>query len=331
MAPPFRFRSGPRAAALRLLLVLAVAATGSACASGGGSASSSPATGSPSSAAPVGGTGATGPGQTGGSLTVDGSGNGTGTRPGGQLGGAGAAPSSNAEVASIEFVSTAVSGGDASGYLAPSPVDDPALGAPYTPAGLKARLADLSGLLEAGRPDVRPSTTAHPASAIGPACDGGADGAATVCDIELFDGAGHLRATVVVHWADGGVVDFVIVDPSDTGAPGGVGRAVCSPGFTLLVGGHAVDRFDVAICADAEGSVEYQGANRENGQGITITACAAGSDVYRASNNGFGYTVNGAAGPQRGRLSVLNPSGANVLDTTFTPYRTTPAGALTPC
>lgn len=324
MAPPIRFRSGPRAATVRLLLVLAVAATGSACASGGGSAStgsSSTATGSPSASAP--------PGSTAPGGTVDGTG--TTARPATQSGGAGAAPSSNAEVASIEFVSTAVSGGDASGYLAPSPIDDPALGAPYTPAGLTARLADLSGLLEEGRPDVRPSTTAHPASAIGPACDGGADGAATVCDIELFDGAGHLRATVVVHWADGGVVDFVIVDPSDTGAPGGVGKAVCSPGFVLLVGGHAVDRFDVAICADVAGNVEYQGANRENGDGITITACAAGSDVYRASNNGFGYTVNGAAGPQRGQLSVLNPSGANVLDVAFTPYRTTPAGPLSRC
>ncbi len=321
MAPSFRSRPGLRAAA-RLLLVLVMAAIGGACASGGGS---SPPTAPPSSttasSGPVPSAVPGGSGSTAG-LTVDGAG------PGGT---AGSAPSSNAEVASIEFVSTAVAGDDASAYLAPAPVDDPALGAPYTPAALTARLADLSGLVEEGRPDVRASTTAHPGSNGGPACDDGADGAAPVCDIELFDGAGHLRATVVVHWAGGGVTDFVIVDPSDTGAPGGVGRAVCSPGFTLLAGGHAVDRFDVAICADATGAVEYQGASRESGDGITITACAAGSDVYRASNNGFGYTVKAALGPRRGQLSVLNPSGKTVVDTTFTPYRTTPARALALC
>lgn len=320
MAPSSRFRPGPRAA-VRSLLVLMVAAAAGACASGGGSSPSTPssaATPGPSSV--PGGTGSTGKG-----LTVDGAGNGPATGAGGT------APSSNAEVASIEFVSTAVAGGDASGYLAPSPVDDPAQGAPYTPAAVTARLAGLATLVEEGRPDVRPSGTAHPTSATGPACDEGPGGGAPVCDIELFDGAGHLRATVVVHWGDGGVTDFVVVDPSDTGAPGGVGRAVCSPGFTLLVGGHAVDRFDVAICAGPGGAVEYQGANRDNGQGITITACAAGTDVYQASNNGFGYTVRGAVGAQRGQLTVLNPSGEVVLDTTFTPFRTTPAGPLAPC
>ncbi len=243
---------------------------------------------------------------------------------------AGSAPSSNAEAASIEFVSTAVAGDDASGYLAPAPVDDPALGAPTTLAYLEARLADLSGLVDEGRPDVRASTTAHPGPG-GPACDDGVDGAAPVCDIEVFDGAGHLRATVVVHWAGGGVTDFVIVAPSDTGAPGGAGRALCSPGFTLLVGGHAVDRFDVAICADLTGAVEYRGVSRASGDGITISACSSGSDTYRATNNGFGYTVKAALGPRRGQLSVLNPSGETVVDTTFTPYRTTPARPLAPC
>lgn len=320
MAPSFRFRPGPRAA-VRLLLVLAVAATGGACASGGGSgpSTSPPPSAAPSPSGPVPSTVPGGSGSTGG-LTVDGAG-----------GTAGSAPSSNAEVASIEFVATALAGNDASGSLAPTPVDDPALGARYTPTALTARLADLSGLVEEGRPDVRASTTAHPGAAGGPACDDGADGATPVCDIEVFDGAGHLRATVVVHWAGGGVTDFVIVDPSDTGAPGGVGRAVCSPGFTLLVGGHTVDTFDVAICANASGAVEYQGASRESGDGITIAACAAGSDVYRASNNGFGYTVTAALGPRRGQLAVLNPSGKSVVDTTFTPYRTTPARQLTPC
>ncbi|MEZ5407245.1 MAG: hypothetical protein R2761_04415 [Acidimicrobiales bacterium] len=314
MAPSFRPRPGPRAAVRTFLLV--VAATAGACASSNAPAATTvpaPTSGSGSGA--------------GGSLTVDGA-------PGGAASAAsvaGAAQSSNAEVATIEFVSTAVAGGDASGYLAPDPVDDPALGAPYTPAYLTPRLADLSGLVE-GRPDVRPSTTAHPASPIGPACDNPPGGAGSVCDVEVFDGSGRLRATVAVHWAGSGVSDFVIVEPSDTGAPGGVGLAVCSPGYTLVVGGHAVDRFDVAICTDTRGAVEYQGASRANGDGITITACTAGRDVYEATNNDFGYTVKGAVGPQRGQLTVLNPSGATVLDTTFTPYRTTPAAApLDPC
>ena len=235
--------------------------------------------------------------------------------------------SANAEAASVEFVAAAVAGGDAAGYLAPDPVDDPTVGAPYTPGGLTARLPTLAGLVS-GQPDVRPSTTAHPASPTGPACDGDQG---EVCDIEVFDGSGRLRATVVVHWSAGGVTDFVIVDPSDTGTPGGVGRAVCSPGFTLILGGHGIDRFDVAVCANASGAVEYQGASREKDQGITIAACALGGDGYRATNNGFEYTVSGADGPRRGRLTVLDPSGETVIDTLFTAYRATPAGPLTQC
>ncbi|MDH4364005.1 MAG: hypothetical protein OEY70_07995 [Acidimicrobiia bacterium] len=313
MAPSFPLRPGPRAAVRSLLLLVVAATTAGACASGSSNAPAATA-GAAQPSGPVSGVGG---------LTVD-SASGRGAI------GAGTAQSSNAEVATIEFVSTAVAGEDASGYLAPDPIDDPALGAPYTPAYLTPRLADLSGLVE-GRPDVRPSTSAHPASPIGPACDNISGGAGSVCDVEVFDGSGRMRATVVVHWAGTGVTDFVIVDPSGTGAPGGVGLAVCSPGFTLLVGGHAVDRFDVAICTDARGAVEYQGASRENGDGITITACTAGRDLYEATNNGFGYRVKGVAGPQRGQLTVLNPSGATVLDTTFTPYRTTPAAPPDQC
>lgn len=320
MAPSFRFRPGPRAAVRRLLLLLVVTATAAACASGTSDTPAAPTTpAGPGSSASAGGAGLTPGGATG--TTGD-------AGPGGT--GAGTAQSSNAEVASIEFVSTAVAGEDAAGYLAPDAVDDPALGAPYTPAYLTPRLADLSGLVD-GPPDVRPSSTAHPGSPIGPACAEGASGATSVCDVEVFDGSGRLRATVAVHWADSGVTDFVIVGPSGTGAPGGVGRAVCSPSSTLLVGGHTIAKFDVAICADADGAVEYQGVSRETGVGITIAACVAGSDVYEATNNDFGYTVSGAVGPQRGRLTVLDPSGKTVVDTTFTPYRTTPAGQLDPC
>jgi len=321
MAPSFRLRPGPPTAVRHALVALLVAVAG-ACASSAPDSQSDPTTPAEpaSSTSGAGGAGLTAGGATGSA--------GGGAGPGGT--GAGTAQSSNAEVASIEFVSTAVAGGDASGYLAPDAIDDPALGAPYTPAYLTPRLADLSGLVD-GRPDVRPSTSAHPGSAIGPACAEGAGRAASVCDIEVFDGSGRLRATVAVHWADSGVTDFVIVEPSGTGAPGGVGRAVCSPGFTLLVGGHTIAKFDVAICAGAGGAVEYNGVSRETGDGITIAACAAGPDTYEATNNDFGYTVSGAVGPQRGRLTVLDPSGATVVDTTFTPYRTTPTGPLDPC
>lgn len=308
MAPTVRPRPAARAAAF--LLIAALGALG--CASGAGTTASSTTASSTSGgtvASPAGGS------------------TGTGTGTGTSGAGAGQAASANAEAASVEFVTAAVGGGDAAGYLAPDPVDDPAVGAPYTPQGLTARLADLAGLAS-GQAGVRPSTTAHPTSVTGPACDGARG---EVCDIEVFDGSGRLRATVIVHWSGGGVTDFVIVDPSDTGTPGGVGRAVCSPGFNLIVGGHGVDRFDVAVCADPSGTVEYQGASRENGKGITIAACAAGADAYRATNNGFGYTVSGADGPQRGRLTVLDPAGKTVVDTVFTPFRATPAVPLTPC
>ncbi len=326
MAPSSRFRPCWPRTASRLLLLVAVAASGGvACASGGGTG---PSTGSPVTAATGSPSAPAGTGSTDSGLTAAGPGVGKASGQGG--GGTGTAPSSNAEVASIELVSTALAGGDASGYLAPGPIDDPALGAPYAPAELTARLAALSGLVKDGPPTVRPSTTAHPASATGPACDTGPGAAATVCDIEVFDGAGRQRATVVVHWAGGGATDVVVVERSDTGVPGGVGQAVCSPGLTLVVGGHAVDRFDVAICADADGAVEYRGANRANNQGITIPACAAGPDEYRATNNGFVYTVK-AAGPRRGVLAVVDPSGDTVLDTAFTPYRTASSRPLAPC
>ena len=231
-------------------------------------------------------------------------------------------------VAAAEFVSAAIEGIDAEAYLADAPIDTAGQGAPFDPELLPSRLDDLaafSGTIDA----VRPSTTAYPDAGddLAPACD---QSSGVYCQVDLIGAGDELVASIVVWWFGDGVTDFSIVTRSGNGEATGIGEAQCSAGTSLLHGGHSPDRFDVAVCVDDGGRLEYNGWERGTDIGIRLDACEDGPEVWMATNEGYTYVVDGSASPVQSRIRVYDTTGAQILDGLFAavrlPVPATPAG-----
>lgn len=223
-----------------------------------------------------------------------------------------------AALAALDFVSIALEGGDASSLFATTPLADDELGAPFDPGLLGARLRELaafSGTVSA----LRPSPAAYPGSdgALAPAC-GRSTG--LFCQVDLVGAGDALLASVVVYWFGDGVTDFSIITRSSAGVANGIGEARCSPGFSLLHGGHTPDRFDIAVCVNDSGELEYNGAERGTGLGIRLDACQEGPAQWVADNEGFRYVVD-TVSEVRSTIEVFNPSGTIVEDGPFTTVR----------
>lgn len=256
----------------------------------------------------------------------------------GSQGGAtnGSTVSANAALASVAFVTAAMAGENPSSFLASAPHDDPRQGAPYNPTQLTTRLGELAALVAVAT-TARPSADAYPAGGTGlaPACDGSVG---LRCMVDLLDANGQPVASVVVHWLADGVTDFVVMSRDGTGAVHGIGRASCSPGSSLVFGGQAPDRFDIAVCIDGRGQAEYNGVDRGPGLGtIRLPACLAGPNRWEATNNGFRYVVDGNTAVDgdgvawRSTLQVLNPAGKVAIDTPFTAVHLELTRASNPC
>lgn len=215
-----------------------------------------------------------------------------------------------ASVASLQFL-IAVAAGDEAGaesYLVPGAFDDPALGAPFDPAVLGARLPEVADLVASG--ELRPAPvglagadTSDP-DAVGCLSEGG-----VVCAIDVIV-AGAPRATVLVHWHRGGVSDVTVVARNADGDMAGIGRSLCSDGFRLVHGGQDPPRFDIAVCANDSGAAEYVGSDRSRSVGIRLDACAADATSWRADNGGTRYEVTASAeDPARSSIIVTTPDG----------------------
>ena len=93
---------------------------------------------------------------------------------------------------------------------------------------------------------------------------------------------------------------------------------------TVLAG--QTSRFDVEVCAFPDGTVRYQGVNRERDEGIELPACVNELDVIVAQNNGFTYLIDTVS------LVVLDPDGVIVVDEAFVgPVATDFSGPVTGC
>lgn len=224
-----------------------------------------------------------------------------------------------AALAASEFVNAAISDNDAVSLLAGRAYDDPSRGAPFDPELLAARLVELEAFDGTVR-GVRPSSSAYP--------DGGDDlapsctrSAGLVCQVDLVGSGEELLASVIVYWFDDGVTDFSIVTRSRDGLATGIGEARCSDGSELIHGGHTPDRFDIAICMDPSGAVEYNGKIRHSDLGIQLSACRIESDHWEASNEGFRYLVDGSASTTRSSLDVFDPDGELIQSGRFTSVR----------
>jgi hypothetical protein len=230
--------------------------------------------------------------------------------------------------ASSRFVAAAINADQAASYLASAPFDDPARGAPFDPALLTRRLAELDRF-RGSVDSVRPSTDAHPdaEAGVGPACARAYD---LYCEVDLVDGSGSTVASVIVYWFGDGVTDFSIVNRSPAGDPVGIGEARCSPGYRLVHGGHTPDRFDIAVCVDAGGGVEYNGRVRSEDQGIRLDACTDGP-VWVALNNQHQYLVDGGGPTSRSRIRVIDPDGEQIVNAPFTTVAFEPQAAPLAC
>ncbi len=207
---------------------------------------------------------------------------------------------------------------------ASAPFDDPERGAPFDPTAMKARLSDLAAFA-ATIASVRASTTADTA---GGACD---ESSGLRCAVDLIDSNNQIQASVVVYWLSDGVTDFSIVVRSASGRPAGIGRAGCSAGYELVHGGHTPDRFDVALCADASGRLEYNGIERKTDRGIKLAPCPVAPDQWEVTNDGFRYLVNGAISATRSQLEVYQPDGKLIYSGQFTTVRFPPLAPLVSC
>ncbi len=225
----------------------------------------------------------------------------------------GATPS--AAFAAVEFVAAAIEDRNALSYFATLALEDEAQGAPFDLQVLEDRLADLrafSGSVTA----VRPSADGFPDApdTLGPACD---RTSGLQCQVDLLGPGDRLVASVIVYWFGDGVTDFSILTKSGAGTYNGVGEARCSGGFELLHGGHSA-RYDVAVCVNASGRLEYNGADRGRGVGIRLDACQRGASRWEALNGGFLYVVEEQASGVRSRVDVFDPSGVAIEQGVFT-------------
>lgn len=229
---------------------------------------------------------------------------------------------------SVEFVTAALEGSAAASFFATDPLDDADQGAPFDRAILEGRLSDLAALAVDGS-SVRPSAEASfpTGDGLGPAC---ARSSGLLCEVDVIGPADSVVASVIVYWFGDGVTDFSILPRGDGGAYEGVGEASCSPGFELVHGGSS-DRFDIAVCVDASGEVEYNGADRDREVGIRLEGCRADEIRWEARNVGFLYVVEEAGRPIGSRIEVLNPSGETVEDGLFTTVRREPPATPEAC
>lgn len=224
-----------------------------------------------------------------------------------------------AALAASEFVNAAISDNDAASLLAGRAYDDPSRGAPFDPGLLAARLVELEAF-EGTVGAVRPSLSAYP--------DGGDDlapsctrSAGLLCQVDLIGSSQELLASVIVYWFADGVTDFSIVTRSSDGVAMGVGEARCSNGSELIHGGHTPDRFDIAVCIDDTGAVEYNGKVRHSDLGIQLGACQDGADRWEATNEGFRYLVDGSGSTTRSSIEVFDPDGELIQSEPFTSVR----------
>ena len=234
-----------------------------------------------------------------------------------------------AAVAATEFANAAMADLNAESHLASAAFDDPDRGAPFDPGVLAARFIELQAF--AGFvTSVQPSTTAYPDSdpELAPSCGRSVD---LYCQVDLIDSTGGARASVVVYWFDDGVTDFSIITRSSSGAANGIGGAVCGPGFELLHGGHTPDRFDIAVCIDGTGAVQYNGMIRNTELGIQLEACQEGAEQWVALNEGFRYLVDGSISATRSSVDVFDPDGILIQSGPFTSVTFSPSTTPTRC
>ncbi len=230
---------------------------------------------------------------------------------------------------SVEFVIAAIEGRDAASHFATTAFDDPAKGNPFDPSVLAGRLIELDEL-DATPTMVTPSSNAFPDAGtdLAPSCQ---EGAGLICQIDIGSSSGQIQASVIVHWFDDGITDFSIVTRSETGAPDGIGEAQCDPGYELVHGGHTPDRFDVAVCVDQSGSVQYRGQVRHEDSGIRLDGCRQGDDQWIALNEGYRYLVDGTVSATRSTIQVFNEAGVLTTDQPFTSVRFDPVVTPASC
>ena len=230
---------------------------------------------------------------------------------------AGESPS-GAAIAAVEFVSAAIAGAAAESHFASQGFDESTRGAPFDPTTLSGRLPELEAL--AGSVD-----------SVSPSADPCDRAVLVRCPVDVLAPGGQLLVTVVVSWFDDGVTDFSIVKRSSDGSPSGVGQASCGPGFTLLHGGHTPDRFDIAVCMDPDGAVEYNGRIRNTELGIRLVACQLAERQWQATNEGFRYLVDGTPSDNRSTIQVFDPDGDRVELDPFTTVRFDPPATAVAC
>ena len=98
----------------------------------------------------------------------------------------------------------------------------------------------------------------------------------------------------------------------------------------MLHGGHTPDRFDIAVCIDGSGQIEYNGAVRGENQGIKLAGCAGGS-TWVAFNNQHEYRVE-AVSASRSYITVFAPDGEVLVDEPLTSVTfPSPGAAPQPC
>lgn len=226
-----------------------------------------------------------------------------------------------AAFASVEFVNAVIADQGGASYIATTSEGDAA--AAFDPELVSRRLDDLrafAGIVE----NVVPSTIAYPGAdnGLGPACG---RSAGVFCQVDLAAPDGEAVASVVVYWFGDGVTDFSIVARSRAGGATGIGIARCSPGFSLVHGGHT-DRFDVAICGNESGELEYSGAERGTDLDIRLEACQDGPDRWVAVNEGFRYEIDGSSTEVQSSLEVRDPRGDLASAGAFLPVELAPAG-----
>lgn len=237
------------------------------------------------------------------------------------------ADSVNAQLAAIEFVSSAANGSGAVALLATNPLPDDQQGAPYDADRLEERLADLQALggsfetIELGVLD-------DGGSDLGPSCS---RSSGIYCQVDLRRSNGQAVASVIVYWFGDGVTGFSIVNRSEDGTARGIGDARCSAGHQLLHGGHAVDRFDIAVCVDDSGRLEYNGKERGSVAGLTLTACPDNEKRWVARNGGHQYIVDGSGSDVRSYIEVIDPAGARILRSPFTSVDLVPPAKPASC
>lgn len=126
-------------------------------------------------------------------------------------------------------------------------------------------------------------------------------------------------------WVSGGFLD---VDDN----PVGYRLARCSGGLQLVVGGRTADgAWDVAVCADSRGELEYNGISTETEASIRLPACLTASGRYRAENAGTRYIVNEDGSAGASWLRVRLPNGDLAIDEPFGSIETGPGVGVNRC